>query len=285
MEMTNLNIDEDFSTPRIVVPRGVTFTLAGYGWFPHEDCAFEVVLEDLMPDIIRLMKSVASGCIDGSNVCLHFDELVSELHLKLAQILRNRAVTFESRERFFGFLKVSFQRHLKSVVQKYALTFKRTGVKPKRPGQEEAKDAHVSVWPNHEPEEESTEQYGAPQVALDDRATAAHLWLGEVDAKFDELELSDEVRYFITNHLTDDEKLVFFQEAEPNDKAIQLAFSMTTHDRKSRKFRILDRHKAEGLDMPLYAYKRHLDHIREKLEEFWKFNSNERYQRTTTGNA
>jgi hypothetical protein len=283
-----LSTNEDFYPPRIAVPRGVTLTLAGYGWFPHEDCAFDVTLDDLMPDIRRLMKSVASGCIDGSNVCLHFDELVSELHLKFAQILRNRSVTFESRERFFGFLKVSFQRHLKSVVQKYALTFKRTGVRPRKPGcTDPAEEAQVIPSHCHDYGADDTQELhcGAPQVAIDDRATAAHLWLGETDKKFDELELSDEVRHFVLNHLTDDEKLVFFQEAEPNDKAMNLAFGMTAHNRKSRKFRILDRHKADGIDMSICAYKRHLEHIREKLKESWKFNRNECYEHTPANNT
>jgi hypothetical protein len=71
-------------------------TVAGIGWFPTQECAFDEVLEDVMPDIVRLMKSVASGCTDAKNVSLHFDELIDELHLKLAQVLNNRTITIGS---------------------------------------------------------------------------------------------------------------------------------------------------------------------------------------------
>jgi hypothetical protein len=54
---------------------------------------------------------------------------------------------------------------------------------------------------------------------------------------------------------------------------MQLAMATSPQGRHSRKFRILDRHKADGIDMPIYAYKRNLDRIREKLLESWKFGS------------
>jgi hypothetical protein len=253
---------DDTSPVRIPVPRGTVLTLAGVGWFPHDE------LGDLMPDIIRLMKAVSSGCTDASNVSLHFDELLGELHAKLAQILRNRTVSFESREKFFGFLKVSFQRHLKSTVQKYALTFKRTGVKPGKPAEERPVSMNEHPTDNH-----------SPQVALDDEDSGAQNFVGADDGNFGELELSEEIRFFIDTHLTEQEKIVFFQESEPNDKSLQLAFGATKSNRKSRKFKVLDRHKAEGLDMPLHVYKRHLDKIRVKLLEHWKFGSTERYER------
>jgi hypothetical protein len=268
MEM-RVNLNEEISDLRIAVPRGMIYTMAGVGWFPHEE------IEELMPDIIRLMKALASGCTDASNVSLHFDELLGELHTKLAQILRNRCVSYASREKFFGFLKVSFQRHLKSTVQKYALTYKRTGVKPKKKSDE----TPVSF------DEDPTENH-IPQVALDDEEGGAENFVGEADEGFAALELSDEIQHFISEHLTKDEKAVFYQEAEPNSRALKLAFGATPRNRKSRKFRILDRHKAEGIRMPLFAYKRNLDQIRAKLLEFWKFEGTPRYERNlTTTNA
>jgi len=277
-QTVNLILEEDYSPSRIVVPRGMMLTMAGYGWFPSNDCAFGEVMEDVMPDIIRLMKSVASSCTDASNVSLHFDELIGELHLKLAQILNNRTVIWESRTQFFGFLKVSFQRHLKSTVQKHALTFKRTGVKAKRPGE----TAEEPVEYLTRPEEKFDFEQGA-QVAMDDAETGAQFWLGESDEGFDNLELSDEIKHFVDEHLTEDEKKVFFQEAEPNDEAMRLAMgtSSSVGGRKSRKFRILDRHKADGIKMPVYVYKRNLDRIREKLIAFWKFGSKPQYEQST----
>lgn len=259
--MTN---DSNFG--RVNVPRGVVLTLAGCGWFPKEECAFGTSLEDVMPDIHRLMKSLASHCVDTSNVNLHFDELLCELNVKLASVLQNRTVCFDSREKFFSFLKVSFRRHLNSTVQKYALTFKRTGAKPKET------DTADHDQPCHVPNRcNDTDDYGAPTVAMDDDELGAQHWLGENDNRFDELSLSDEIRHFVSAHLTDDEKLVFFQEAEPNDAAMRLAYGMAQDSRKTRKFRVLDKHKAEGIGMSIHAYKRHLDNIRSKMAEHWKF--------------
>ena len=253
---------------RASVPRGMVYTMAGVGWFPHDE------LDGLMPDIVRLMKSVATGCTDASNVSLHFDELMGELHTKLACILRNRSVTFESREKFFGFLKVSFQRHLKSTVQKYALTFKRTGIKPKK----KTDKAPVSMT-------EDPIESRAPQVALDDEDSGAQNFVGSDDEGFGEIELSDEIRFFVDSHLTREERTVFLQESEPNRKALRLAFGSSTSNRKSRKFRVLDRHKAEGIGMSISAYKRVLESIRSKLLEHWKFGSPEHYERYAHANA
>jgi hypothetical protein len=248
--------------------------MAGYGWFPADECAFGEVIEDVMPDIIRLMKSVASNCTDASNVSLHFDELIGELHLKLAQILNNRTVIWESRSQFFGFLKVSFQRHLKSTVQKYALTYKRTGIKPRKPGEP---TEEIGAYPTRQEESHEAEHGG--HITMDDSETGAQFWIGENDEGFDNLDLSDEVKHFVQDHLTDEEKRVFLQEVEPNDKAMRLAMETAPLGRKSRKFRVLDRHKSDGIDMPIYAYKKNLDRIREKLLEYWKFGSKQQYER------
>lgn len=263
----------DFSLKRIPVPRGMVLTMAGYGWFPEELCAFGdvegvVLSEDVMPDVVRLMKSVASSCTDLKNVSLHFDELLGELHLKLAQILGNKTVTWESRQQFFGFLKVSFQRHLKSTVQKHALTYKRTGVKPRKMGEEPESDVELG---RGRPENNCGQDH-CTQVAMDDAENGAQFWIGEDDKGFDDLELSDEIKNFIPC-LTEEEKKVFFQEAEPNDKAMRLAMETSPNGRKSRKFRVLDRHKAEGIDMPVYVYKRNLERIHEKMLASWKFSS------------
>jgi len=273
-ETTNLIIEEDYFLSRIAVPRGTVLTMAGYGWFPADECAFGEVIEDVMPDIIRLMKSVASNCTDASNVSLHFDELIGELHLKLAQILNNRTVIWESRSQFFGFLKVSFQRHLKSTVQKYALTYKRTGIKPRKPGEP---IEEIGAYPTRQ--EESHESEHGCQITMDDPETGAQFWIGENDEGFDNLDLSDEIKHFVQDHLTDEEKRVFLQEVEPNDKAMRLAMETAPLGRKSRKFRVLDRHKSDGIDMPIYAYKKNLDRIREKLLEYWKFGSKQQYER------
>ena len=272
-EITNLILEEDYSPARITVPRGIVLTVAGYGWFPAKECAFGEVIEDVMPDVVRLMKSVASSCTDASNVSLHFDELIGELHLKLAQILNNRTIIWESRTQFFGFLKVSFQRHLKSTVQKYALTYKRTGIKPKKPGEISEETA---AYPTRKEDSHEAEHGG--QIAMDDSETGAQFWLGENDEGFDNLELSDEITHFVEERLSDEEKRVFFQEVEPNDKAMRLALGTIPMGRQSRKFRILDRHKADGIDMPIYAYKRNLERIREKLLESWKFGCKSQYE-------
>jgi hypothetical protein len=78
---------------------------------------------------------------------MHSDELQAECWAKLAQILSGGHLTkCKSRGKAFGFIKTSFQNHLRSLVQKYAFTEKRTGIKP--PPREGAATLLISAQPH-----------------------------------------------------------------------------------------------------------------------------------------
>lgn len=91
----------------------------------------ELRLEDMWPDIQRLAASVAAQYTDKSCVFLHTDELESEAKVALVNVLEknwiDRAAT---RAEFFRILKTAICNRMRSLVQQYRYTQKRTGIKP-----------------------------------------------------------------------------------------------------------------------------------------------------------
>lgn len=86
-------------------------------------------LEEMLDDIDRLIFHVVSPFVDDSNPMLHLDELCAECRFKLARIISDgRMQDCPTRGKFFGFLKVAFQNHIRSQVQKHAFTQKRAGI-------------------------------------------------------------------------------------------------------------------------------------------------------------
>lgn len=86
---------------------------------------------DLTGDIERVISKVVTPYVDPSNPMLHFDELQAECRAKLAKIIHTgRLAQCSTRAKVFAFVKTSFRNHVRSLVQKYAFTAKRTGRKP-----------------------------------------------------------------------------------------------------------------------------------------------------------
>jgi hypothetical protein len=219
--------------------------MAGLGWCPREH------IDEIMGDVDRLIKSVILGHTDESNVNMHFDELRSELKLKLAKVLSRRDIFFVSREKFFGFLKVSLVRHLKSHTQKHVYTYKRTGPKVEH----DSEDAYTGNKPG--------------VLCLDSDETGAHNFIGEDDPEHENSFLRDELETFIKNHLTTIEAQVIRQEYEPNEATMDMAMEASRENENSRTFRILDKFKAAGINLPLHVYKRTLGKIRVKVTRYW----------------
>jgi hypothetical protein len=87
------------------------------------------VLEEMLDDIERLIYRVASPYVDDSNPMLHLDELCAECRYKLARIIdAGRMKQCPTRAKFFAYLKVSFQNHVRTQVQKHAFSQKRSGI-------------------------------------------------------------------------------------------------------------------------------------------------------------
>ncbi len=165
-----------------------------------------IKLEDLTGDLERLIGILVVPHVDCSNPLMHDDELRGECRAKLAQILRaghlNRCA---SRGKAFAFVKTALQNHLRSLVQKYVFTEKRTGIKPP---------------PRGEPSEE---QYRARPTnvstfSLDDDEN--RIQLGKIDPAFGVAEFLEELDHV----LTQEERVVLKQlirgrtvEANAND--------------------------------------------------------------------
>lgn len=89
------------------------------------------ILDDMLPDINRLIQSVAVRFCDNTSSQLSLDELVGQGRLKLAEILTKGALERQpTREHFFRYFKSALCNQARSLVQRYRFTEKRTGVKP-----------------------------------------------------------------------------------------------------------------------------------------------------------
>lgn len=86
---------------------------------------------DLTGDIERVIVKTVTPYVDPSNPMLNLDELQAECRFKLAKIIDGgRLARCPTRGKMFAFVKTSFRNHVRSLVQKYAFTAKRTGVEP-----------------------------------------------------------------------------------------------------------------------------------------------------------
>ncbi|MCL4785377.1 MAG: hypothetical protein KJ070_01085 [Verrucomicrobia bacterium] len=87
--------------------------------------------DDLTGDVERLIMRTVTPYVDPSNPMLSLDELQAECRAKLAKIIDSgRLAQCPTRGKMFAFVKTSFRNHVRSLVQKYVFTAKRTGVEP-----------------------------------------------------------------------------------------------------------------------------------------------------------
>jgi hypothetical protein len=257
--MSNSTPDIDTSTwPIQRLEKNVVLNLCGVGWNPRE------CFDDIWPDIDRLIKAIIYGSTDPKNINLHQDELYGEMVYKMTQIMNRRDIVFKNRAGFFGLLKLCLSHHLSSLIQRHVYTEKRTGVKPPKRG-EKPKEVEEEV--EHAEFTPTQDRHG--NIELDDDEHGVVNYVGQEDAGFKERETRDALCYFMKEHLTTTEARVLKQEMEPNDRAIKLAFASTQVSKRRRTYKVQDRHKAEGIGMRIYAYKRTLGKIRVKMLKYW----------------
>lgn len=147
----------------------VTWSNLSYPWAAPRDRVVATVfckasfrapiLSEMMPDILRLIQSVAARYSDQTSSQLALDELVGQGRLKLSELLTKGILERQpTREHFFRYLKSALCNQARSLVQRYRFTEKRTGVKP--PPREsrvftstvcehEHDEAHAPVVPEH----------------------------------------------------------------------------------------------------------------------------------------
>lgn len=89
------------------------------------------ILEEMMPDLQRVVASLAQRYTDDSNPNLKFDELMSEGNLKLAELItKDKLIALGNRFDFFRYFKSAVHNHTRSRLQRFCYTEKRTGQKP-----------------------------------------------------------------------------------------------------------------------------------------------------------
>ena len=260
------------------VPPGFILRMAGMGFRPSDD--------DIVGDIDRLIKSIVTSKTDPSNINLHFDEMCGELRLKLAQILNRQDLYFSDRKKFFGFLKVALTRHKNTLIQRYAFTLKRTGIKPNDKGDKDTDsefthaqfDAPVTRNPHDD------DPHKTVMIAWDDDEHGASNLIGVEDNR-ESVEAMEVLNQFIDAHLTPLEAIVIRQEIEPNEASYVYAYvEHSDSENVNGKFKIRDLHKAHGVGMELNAYKKVLARVRLKMEPLFKdsktMNETNDYQQT-----
>ena len=241
------------------------------------------VLDEMMPDITRLINSVATRFSDKTCAHLHFDEMVGECRLKLAELIsRGELVRQPTRGNFFRFFKTSLQNQARSRVQKYRFTEKRTGIKP--PPRESR------VYTGSEPEDDAVhhdtvsitpEHHKNVELSLDDPEL--------------NLQVSSEQSVGVDNSgghgysevmddyaalLTDVEALVFRQMAAANERAYWYAYVDACYNRTLAKLqvKVKSAHLAMGIGMSPELFEEAVLSIRQKIQTYRNMTDDERLQ-------
>jgi len=219
-------------------------------------------LDEMMPDIERLIVSVIRPYIDPSNPMLHFEDLVSECREKLAKLLNDglehKAPT---RTKFFAYIKTAFKNHVFSHIQKHVFAYKRTGTKP--PPRKQQLQQLASKGASHIEEEPDIDEKSV-RVYLDD--PESNVQVGE---PFDEVSVHEhEIVEELKHILTPVEKMVLDQLLSPNEEAMVYAQVEAYRGKKpeSVNFRVNYRHMAEGLGMSLELFQQAMTSIKQKYK-------------------
>lgn len=198
------------------------------------------VLEEMMSDINCVISKIAHKYTDQSCPQLHYDELMSQGHAKLAALITKGFLDpghpkyLPTRTDFFKFFKATVNNHIKGLVHKWRFTIKRTGIRAPERGA-----VHF----------ESTKPI---EISLDD--PEANLQVGESfdDAAVYESELTEQIKAILTPL----ELIVLNQMLSPNDVAATYAMVESYRGKKpgSEKVDIKVAQQAIGLGMSVELY-------------------------------
>jgi len=162
-----------------------------------------ITQEDLTGDIERLIRAVVIPYVDYSNPLMHEEELRAECRAKLAQIIAaDRLQACPTRAKAFGFIKTAMRNHVRSLVQKFAFTQKRTGFKAPAKNRRSLSCTSAS-------------QPKLTKFSLDDQASA--LRVGREDPAFRRMEFWEELDF----RLTPEERVVLAALMEEGDEDVE----------------------------------------------------------------
>ena len=144
-----------------------------------------ITLDDVTGDIERMIGILVAPYVDDSNPLMHRDELKAECRAKLAYILHaGHLHKCPTRAKAFGFIKTSMKNHIMSLIQKFAFTEKRTGVKapPK----------------SHRNRRVDGDRHRAAVTVLSLDDEEASLQVGSLDPSFRKMEFIEELDHLLT---------------------------------------------------------------------------------------
>jgi hypothetical protein len=218
------------------------------------------VLDEMMPDIERLIHSVAYRHSDNTSPDLCYQELVGEGNLKLTELINHGELDRQlTRSNFFKFLKTSLENQARSRVQKYRFTEKRTGVKP--PPREERfiskpNGSDDIDEPLHQKQVEISLDDPNQHLQVPDAGHDAHAWT--------------EVLEEYCSLLTEPEQVVLRQMACPNEWAWAVAYVDSFIGKMHGKtiIKIKQQHLALGLRMSDELFEEIVLSIRQKVQAY-----------------
>lgn len=215
-----------------------------------------------MPDIERVIASVAQRYCDTTTPHLQFDELMSEGKLKLAELItQGKLEQLPSRVEFFKFFAASVNNQARSRVQKYRFTEKRTGQKP--PPREQRFKKPGAPVEDIDPEDAPPEHHKNVELSLDDPELGLQVPQTAGEDPNEQAEIEEEYEAL----LTVDEVTVFRQLHRPNAISCKLAELDAMRRRTGEKLHIKIKfeHLAEGIGRDLKQFEKDVLSIRRKI--------------------
>lgn len=240
------------------------------------------VLDEMMPDITRLINSVAARFSDKTCAHLHYDEMVGECRLKLAEVIhRGELVRQPTRGNFFRFFKTALQNQARSRVQKYRFTEKRTGVKPPPREQRVYTTDHDEEEVHHDTVALTPEHHKNVELSLDDAEANVQVSTAQGLSGDSDTEYHQTVEEY-KSLLSPQEAFIFQQMAAPNAQAYWYAYEEACYLKPLDKVRVKVKHThlAKGLDIKPEIFEEYVLSIRQKILAYRTMTDAERLQET-----
>lgn len=218
------------------------------------------VLEEMMPDLQRVIASVSQQYSDATTPHLHFDEMMGEGNLKLAELITKDALDRQTcRWDFFAYFKTTVSNHARSRVQKYRFTAKRTGQKP--PPRDQRFNTNAPEY--HKNVDLSLDD---PDSGLQVPDRHQHSELEDVDINWGFGPTSEEY----SHNLTPVEKLVYHEMIMPSAHARCYAEldAMRKANRGSVNIKIKFAHMAEAVGISIELFEEAVLSIRNKIKQY-----------------
>jgi len=227
------------------------------------------VLAEMMPDLQRVIATVAQQYCDMTTPQLHFDELMGEGNLKLAELItKDKLRTLPCRVAFFKYFKGAVSNAARSRVQKYRFTEKRTGQKPPP-----RKQRFLPNGAPGEDEAETQEYHKNVDLSLDDPDIGLQVASQPVPVEGEERPIDwgfgpTSAEYAF--HLTAVEKLVFHEMIFPSAHARCYAEqdAMRKANRGKLCIKIKFVHMASGIGLAPELFEEAVLSIRNKIKEY-----------------